>query len=298
VNANTSPADDEILDLRKLTAKLATRPLWVIASVIVFTAVLGTYAFTKTPTYRAGTVLAPARTGQGAMTPELGNFGGLAALAGIGLEGTDGTTEEALAVLRSREFTERFIRDEKLLPKFFPDAWDASTGTWRKDVRTPTPAKAYRYFDSRVRRIIQSKKTGLTTIEVDWHDREEAAHWANELVRRLNAEMRQRATEKANTSLKFLERELEGTRIVEVRESINNLIEAQIKQRMLASVNEEFTFRVVDKAVAPDADEPVSPNKLALLAAGPVLGVLFGIALIFFVDFVKDILAARRARAR
>ena len=46
-------------------------------------------------------------------------------LVGEGLSGGDYATEEAIAVLKSRYFTEAFIRDNNLLPELFPKLWDS-----------------------------------------------------------------------------------------------------------------------------------------------------------------------------
>ena len=124
---------------------------------------------------------------------------------------------------------------------------------------------------------MEDKKTGLVTLQIDWTNRTEAAEWANELVSRLNAEMRERAIKKANASMQFLERELQTTSTVEVREAISHLMEAQEKQRMLANVTQDYAFRVVDRAIASDMDEPVWPPRKLFFIAGPVLGLFLGV---------------------
>ena len=64
----------------------------------------------------------------------LGQFGGLASLAGVNLGGgANNDTEVSLAVLRSREFTEAFIRDRNLLPLIFEECWDADANRWKGD---------------------------------------------------------------------------------------------------------------------------------------------------------------------
>ena len=100
----------------------------------------------------------------------------------------------------------------------------------------------------------------------------------NELVDRLNEEMRRRAVVKADTSMQFLEKELQITATVEVHDAISRLMEAQVKQRMLANVTHDYSFRVVDRAISSDGDEPVSPQKGLLVTAGVLTGLIFGIA--------------------
>jgi uncharacterized protein involved in exopolysaccharide biosynthesis len=190
-------------------------------------------------------------------------------------------------VLQSQQFTERFIRDLNVMARLFPDLWDSKAGKWRvPPAEQPTLGKAFKYFDNRIRTVILDKKTGLVTMQVDWRDPNEAALWANTLVSRVNAEMRERAIKKSEASLAFLESELERTTQVETRQAINRLVEAQIKQRMLANVSHEYAFRVVDPAISPDRDDPIKPKKLLVLAAGPLAGLLLAIMTVLTLDWL------------
>jgi uncharacterized protein involved in exopolysaccharide biosynthesis len=134
----------------------------------------------------------------------------------------------------------------------------------------------------------------LVSLQIDWRDRVEAAAWANELVERLNAEMQARALAKANASLGYLEKELAASSVVETRDAINRLIESQIKTRMVANTTREYAFRVVDRAMAPDADDPVWPVKSLFFLCGPLLGLGVGIGLILLSDAVAGVPPATR----
>ena len=67
--------------------------------------------------------------------------------------------------------------------------------------------------------------------------------------------MRTRAMVKATASLGYLQRELLATNVLDTREAINRLIETQVQRRMLASVTEQFAFRIVDAALPSDSDD-------------------------------------------
>ena len=274
----TSEREDEVADLSAIMLLLWRRRIWIISSVILCAVALGVVSFLMTRTYRAEVLLIPASAERSSMSnalsSALGQLGGLASLAGLNASGSGSDTQEALAVLRSRQFTVDFVNDLRLMPDIFADKWDASAGKWRS--AQPTAAKAYRVFDKQIRSVIQDKKTGLITVQIDWSNREKAAIWANELVAKLNSEMRGRAIEKSEANLAYLEKELGGTSVMATREAIGHLIEAQINQRMVASVNQEFAFRVVDKASIPDANDPVSPRRVLMTLGGAILGGIVG----------------------
>jgi uncharacterized protein involved in exopolysaccharide biosynthesis len=275
--------EDRTIDLRDVFSRLWTKRLLLLVSVLVCTAPFAAAAFLMKPEYRAITVLAASNAEReglgGGMGSALGQLGGLAALAGVNIGGNSADLEEAIAVMQSREFTEAFIRDHDLLPKLYPKLWDARTQRWNVPPgKQPTLAKAYKLFDKNIRTVVRDKKTGLVALQIDWKDRLEAAEWANDLVARLNAEMRARAIKKAEAYVGYLEQELTKTNVVATREAINHLIEAQIKQHMFANVNLDYAFRVVDKALPADADDPVKPRKVFLIAEGLALGLALGAA--------------------
>ena len=153
----------------------------------------------------------------------------------------------------------------------YPQGWKGPKEDW------PTLAQGYKYFDREVRSLAYDRKTGLVTMQVDWRDPAVAAAWANELVTRANAEMRRRAIQDARGSVEYLEKELTSTATVDTRTAISRLMEAQIKQRMLANVTVEYAFKVIDAALAADPKDMIRPKRLLLVAFGAVLGMLVGV---------------------
>ena len=146
-----------------------------------------------------------------------------------------------------------------------------------------------------MRTLSRNKETGLVTLGIEWTDPKLAAQWANEMVERLNAEMRRRAIERSVSSLVYLEKELGQTQTVETREAISRLVEAQINQRMLANVTEEYAFRIVERALPPDLDDAIGASKRVLLALGVGVGFIFGVFVVLVVNAFFGRGAARAA---
>ena len=285
---------DDDIDLSGIARTLWARRGWVITSVTLFTVAFALAAFLIPPLYRATTILADARADStpSPLNAALGALGNLATAARINIPGAT-YVDEAMAVMRSREFTEGFIRDEGIMPDLFPGLFDRTTGDWiGGDEEPPTLAKAYKRFNE-IRSVSQSGRGGLITVSIEWRDPIKAAHWANAIVARVNGEMRTRAIEATRLSVNYLEEELTTTSTIETRMAINRLMEAQINQRMLANVTTEYAFRVIDKALPPDPDDTVGPRKLVLVLLGPIVGFVFGV---FAVLTWNIITAFRQAR--
>jgi uncharacterized protein involved in exopolysaccharide biosynthesis len=278
----------ESSSLGELIGILWAGRLWILGGAVLAALLGAGAAFWMTPIYRSSTVLVPADTERstlsGALSSTLGSLGGLAALADIGLGSTGAATEEARAVLLSRQFADEFIADRQLIPIIYASKWDAQARRWKvAPDDQPTPAKAFKYFDRHIRTLTEDKKTGLFRLQIDWKDPALAAAWANELVQRLNVEMKRRALLQADASIGYLEKELATTNVLETRNAINRLIETQINRRMVANISDQFAFRVVDRAVPADADDMVRPKKLVLILGGGCLGLLIGCVLVLLI---------------
>jgi len=278
-NSTATVSEQDELSLFDIGRVILAGRYWVIAITILTTIACASWAFLSPTVYRSSTVLAPASEDRSmGMSSALGQFGGLASLAGINIDSRDSRIEESLAVLQSREFIEKFISDHNLLPIFFAEKWDARNERWSvPESKVPTPWKGYRYFVEKVLNVDRDRKSGLITVSIAWRSRPAAAAWANEIVERANAEMRVRALNAAVASTQYLEKEREETQLVGTREAINRLIESQIEKKMLASVTKEYAFRVIDRALPADVDDIWKPKRVLLLILGIVGGLIFGI---------------------
>ena len=258
------PVDDEI-SLRELW-NVVWRGKWLIVAITaVFAIAAVIYALMASEWYRTEVLLAPADEKASASLG--GQLGGLAALAGVNV-GSGGDSAEAIAVLRSREFAREFIEDFDLLTVFFADDWDAQKKRWRgndRDIRD-----GVKYFHKMVLRVSEDRQTRMVTLAIEWTQPDLAAEWANALANRLNVRQRERALREAEANVAYLQAEIARTNLVTLQQSVGRLLENELQKLMLARGNEDFAFRIIDKASPPR--ERVRPMR-ALIA---IVGTLFG----------------------
>jgi uncharacterized protein involved in exopolysaccharide biosynthesis len=274
----------DFVDMRRVYTHIILNRWWILACVITATAAFSAVAFLTRPMYQVTAVLMPETTERGMNLTGLASSSLASLASGFGIGGpANPGAEEALAVLQSREFTEKFIADENLLPQLFPRKWNASAHLWKvpPDER-PTLAEAYEYFDKKIRTITDDRQTGLVTLKIEWTNPKEAADWANELIHLLNQEMRTRAITKADAALLFLNSQLQKTSTVEVRNALGYLMEAQLKKRMIAQVTPDYSLQFVAPPVGSDGAKPVWPKKILLLVLGPPVGLVIGLLLTLF----------------
>lgn len=251
------------------------RGKWVIAGVTFLFSLAGvTYALLATPIYRAEVVLTSNEPERGPGIPA--GVGGLASMVGIDLGFSAGGGAEALATLRSRAFIEEFIRERDLLPILFADRWDREKNRWiDEDPETwPDLRDGVRLFARRVRSISEDASTGLITLTIKWTDPELAATWADQLVHRINERLRTRDLANSQRRLEYLNGQLDKANLVELRQAISRLIESEIQTVLLAQVETEYAFKVIDPARVPR--ERDSPKRTLIVLLSTLLGGVIG----------------------
>ena len=274
---------DEVIDLQTLFARLWSGRRWIFISTVIFLTGFLVTALVMQPVYRAQTILSPASKERGGLSSlagtALGSLGGLASLAGVNLESGGSLTDEALAVLKSRQFSESFLLRHGLIQDLYAEQWNKSTGRWIG--APPSLAKAVRRLNE-IRAATVDKNSGLVTLQIDYSDPTKAADWANYLVTELNTVMRARAITQTDAAIAYLKSELKTTDAIDTKASINRLIEAQMNQRMIANISPEFAFRVIDKAMPPESGDAIRPRRVLLVSLGAALGFSLGIAAVLF----------------
>ncbi|EIJ0963309.1 Wzz/FepE/Etk N-terminal domain-containing protein [Vibrio parahaemolyticus] len=298
---NPQPTDDEI-DLRELLKALWKGKLLIVATTFVFAISSVLYALSLSNIYKADALLAPAETSNGGgLSKMAGQLGGLAALAGVNLgAGESSQTDLAVQVMKSRQFVEAFINKHDLLvPLMAATDWDLEnnklvldkklydpkTGTWLREAQglrgaVPTAQEAFEVFNQEVLSITQDKESGLYRISVKFYSPYLAKDWVTWLVEDINKVMRERTINETTQNLSYLNIQLKKTAVTDMQSTFYKLIEEQTKSLMLAEVQEEFIFKIVDPAVVPEVKN--GPQRALICILGTLIGGVLGVVIVLF----------------
>lgn len=303
--SNYTPFENEEIDLIELWKALWSGKLIIFAITVIFAVGSVFYAISQPDIYKASVLLAPAndKGGAGGLAKMAGQFGGLASLAGISLGGgASDKTGLALEVLKSRLFLEAFIaKHDLLLPLMAVKSWNrkenkliydediynVNTRDWHWNGKTslsdkPTSWESYEALKE-VLSIFSDKDTGMVTISIEHYSPNVAINWLQWLVEDLNVSMQEQDKREAQNSIAYLTKKLKETQLSEMRNVFYQLIEEQTKTIMLAEVSEEYVFKTIDPANAPD--KKVKPKRALIVILGSFLGVLFSSLLVLILYF-------------
>jgi uncharacterized protein involved in exopolysaccharide biosynthesis len=284
-----NPTEQPELRLSELINVLRRKKWLITGTAVVLTVLAGIVGLILPKQYKAVIVISPvtqtqgsggALSGVGSMLSSFG--GGLASLAG--LAGNDTKRAESLAVLQSEALTEKYIQQNDLLPTLFHKQWDAPNKRWRPTDPThlPTLWKGNEYFKKNVRTVLTDPKSGLVTMTIGWTDAHIAAKWANDLVAMANDYLRKKAIDESERNIAFLNEQAAKTDVVTVKQAIYAILQSEINKEMLARGNDEYAFKILDPAVAPE--RPSTPSPL-LLMLGALVG-SFGLSVMIAFVYV------------
>src|SRR3569833_2734413 len=267
------------LSFKELLEVLRHGRLLIASLTFLFTLVAGAAAWLLPKEYEANVVLSPVMNtpGEGPMSPVgsslASQFGGLASLAVFSLGGQSKRTE-SVAVLESGELTEKYIRDNNLLPVLYPKLWDPVGRQWKVSDpdELPTIWKANERFKKQIRSVKSDIKTGLVTLTVVMRDPVIAATWANGLVRMTNDYLRAKAITEAERNIAYLNAEAAKTTVVEARQAIFAVLQRELNKSVLARGSDEYALHVLDSALAPE--QAAYPQKALWLCVSLVVGLV------------------------
>jgi uncharacterized protein involved in exopolysaccharide biosynthesis len=280
--------DKDEIDLLELIRSLLQAWKTIVGITIVCVGLAVAYALHAPEVFKAETLLAPASEEKSGASSALSQFGGLAAMAGVTIP-ADSNIERVMATLETRVFLKKFIEEKNLLPLIFEDNWDKSSKSWIEIEGHEEITSEDGIIPLQGAIEVVKDKSGLITLSISWKDPDVAAEWANDLVKQLNEQLREKAVTDSQKRVGYLEQELAKTTLHDMRAVLYNLLESEKQKAMLANVNEDFALEVIDPAVAPETRE--KPKRKLIVVLSCICGGFLGIFAVFFAQFLKKLKA-------
>lgn len=142
----------------------------------------------------------------------------------------------------------------------------------------------------RFRRIIaieRKPRQGLFYVNVRWKDPVVAAEWANALIVEFNSFLRETAVAQSRKRIAYLNRELDETHVIPLRQAIYRLIEVETRAIMIAETRTDYAFKVIDPAMPPNFDDPIRPKRGLLIRTTTLTGFIIAVFAAILRDFVR-----------
>ena len=129
-------------------------------------------------------------------------------------------------------------------------------------------------------------ETGMVTLNIKSQSPPVAKEWAEKLVHDINEHMREQDVKEAEARIYFLEGKLQETNIAGMQQVFYQLIESETRTVMLANAQQEYVFKTIDPAVAPQ--EKSEPRRALIALVATMLGGMLGVFTVFIIAFISS----------
>ena len=285
--------DDEI-DLRELFHVLWDKIFYIGAITSIFSLISIIYALMLPNIYQSQAVMMPMEANQG-MSGMLGQYSGMASLAGISLPSESGSkAQEAIARIQSFEFFSNsflpHIKLENLMAvkkwnqasntlTYDASAFNSESGQWVRKVKPPTSTipssqKAYKQYQA-IMSVSEDKKTSFVTLSVEHKSPVIAQQWVEIMMDQIDQVMRDQDRQTALQSIAYLNSLAPTVNYEEISKALASLQQEQMKRLMMVEANENYIFKVLDSPIVPEMK--VKPKRSLIVILGTMLGMMLSV---------------------
>ena len=295
--------DDEI-DLRELFHVLWDKIFYIGAITSIFSLISIIYALMLPNIYQSQAVMMPMEANQG-MSGMLGQYSGMASLAGISLPSESGSkAQEAIARIQSFEFFSNsflpHIKLENLMAvkkwnqasntlTYDASAFNSESGQWVRKVKPPTSTipssqKAYKQYQA-IMSVSEDKKTSFVTLSVEHKSPVIAQQWVEIMMDQIDQVMRDQDRQTALQSIAYLNSLAPTVNYEEISKALASLQQEQMKRLMMVEANENYIFKVLDSPIVPEMK--VKPQRSLIVILGTMLGMMLSVLGVLVLHYTR-----------
>ena len=288
--------DDEF-DLRELFNVLWTAKKFIILITAIFAIGSVVYSLSLNNYYQSGSIFI-ARSASG--NQGLSQYSGLAAMAGIKLPSSgEDKAAQTIELIQSRKFVKHLMTFDDILPsimapksynsasqelQYDKKLYDSENKTWKRKPEKnrpiiPSYLEAHEEYIENILSISQDKLTGFILISIEHISPVFAKELLDLIIRESNELLRKKDMEESNQGLVYLTSELSKTPFVEIKESINALIEVQLEKQMLAQIHQDYILIEIEPPFIPEKKS--KPSRALICILGTMLGAIISVLIVF-----------------
>ena len=296
--------DDEI-DLRELFHVLWGKIFYIGAITSIFSLISIIYALMLPNIYQSQAMMMPMEDNQG-MSGMLGQYSGMASLAGISLPSESGSkAQEAIARIQSFEFFSNsflpHIKLENLMAvkkwnqasntlTYDESAFNSESGQWVRKVKPPksnipSSQEAYKEY-KKIMSVNEDKKTSFVTLSVEHESPFIAQQWVEIMMDQIDQVMRDQDRQTAMQSIEYLNSLAPTVNYEEIKKALSSLQQEQMKRLMMVEANDNYIFKVLDSPIVPEMKS--QPKRSLIVILGSMLGMMLSVLGVLVLHYTRE----------
>ena len=284
-NKNYSFQDDSI-DFKELLNLISDGKKLIILITAVFALCSVLVALSLTNYYKSQTVLTT--TDSSNEMASLSRYSGIASLAGISMP-SSGIDKGSLIVntIMSRAFLKHLLSFEDVLPSimaaksydietkklvFNSKIYDATNKQWFG--AKPSYIETYDVYMEQLT-VSYDKNLGLIHVHTEHISPIFAKEFLDLIIKETDTLLRQKDLKQSSDALNYLISEISKTSLVEIKSSMNHLIQSQLETQMMAKISTDYALMVIEPPFIPE--KKFRPSRSLIRLFGTILGLVIGI---------------------
>lgn len=290
--------------------KILWQSKWVIISITAFISLLAVVISLNLPNiYQSKAVLAQVDSGSD-ISSALNSYSSIASIAGINLGsgGSKSNSIKAIETFKSLSFFEKYILPNIFLPDLMAveswnsnanrltydqDIYDTTTNTWVRDFAYPKKSKpsaqeSYKVFISKHLKLSQDSRTSFVYISINHQSPFIAKEWLELIISQINSFFREKEKLESNKVIAYLNEQITMTNFSEIKLSISQLLQEEIKKQSLIEAKQNYVFDYIDPPAV--MEKKSEPNRTLIV----ILSCIFGVFISVFYLIIKYYITSNR----
>ena len=260
----TETPKDGFLDIMGLVSIFLNQKVLIISIVLLVSSTTAIYSLLVEEEWISYTTVVPGENPD--IKSSSGGLSGLASSLGVvNVTSEVSDIDKNIAILESRYFLNKFIRDNDLTKVLFSERWNSADNKWITS--EPSESEIYDLFFGELLSVNKDRRTGVITIGIRYKDPFFARDTVNNLLEEVNAYIRADIINKSKRNIEFINKNLEEAAQKETRNSLSSLLRSELNELMVAETLDDLAFRVIDPAFIPKQRAYPSRTRMVLLAA-------------------------------
>jgi LPS O-antigen subunit length determinant protein (WzzB/FepE family) len=294
INKKLNYSSEDEIDFIKLFYVLWQKKFFIATTASIFFLISVTYALMLPNVYKSVAFLAPVE-GETQMSGMLGEYSGMASLAGISLPAASATqAQEAVARIKSFDFFSNHvlpsIQLEDLLAVtkwnresnslvYDKSEFNSESRQWVRKVSLPkltipSAQEAYEEYQDIIS-VSVDKKTEYVTLSLEHESPFIAQQWLKLALSQIDRLMRDKEKQEATNSVKYLNTLAPTINYEGIKKALSSLQQEQMKRLMMVEANENYVFKVLDSPIAPEKKS--GPFRVLIVIGGLLVGIILGV---------------------
>ena len=231
----------------------------------------------------------------------LSSYAGLASFAGISLPTpSEDKGMVAIETIKSRSFLEKLISYDGVLENivaaesydfssdkmiYDESIFDSNTAQWIDE--KPSYLEAYEFYEEYMS-VTQNKANGFITLSYEHVSPKFAFELVSLIIKEINFLMKEKDIKESDSSLIYLETLLEDTNNTNIKIQLNQMIENQLRTKMLSNIRDDYLLVPIDPPYLPE--EKSSPRRSIL----SIMSLIFGFIFSFLIVLIRAIFFSKK----